>query len=89
MKDLVFNAVMLSTTIPINKQNLFIVWSCYILGYMKFLVGALGTDNYYEVTYNKTKDEWYVDEYRKASNTCIRNLDLKLSTEINNKAKAN
>ena len=29
--------------------------------------------NYYEVTYNKVKDEFYLDAYKKFENRCIQN----------------
>ncbi len=84
MENKVFNAVMLSTNaLNINKENLFIVWSCYILGNRKFLVGCKNNTCYYEVTYNANKDEWYVDEYFKNSNRCITNDTLEDYSKIN------
>ena len=50
----------------------YIVWSCYILRNRKFLVGTTATNDYYEVTYNANKDEWYIDRYSKVSNTVIK-----------------
>lgn len=84
MKDKVFNAVMLFTPVPINKSDLFIVWSCYILGNRKFLVGCKFTDNYFEVTYNSIKQEWYIDIYEKLNNNCITNKLLEEYTDANN-----
>lgn len=84
MENKVFNAVMLTTSIPTEKQNLFIVWSCYILGNRKFLVGIKNSNNYFEVTYNKEKDEWYVDEYTKTNNRLITNETLNTYTDTNN-----
>ena len=52
--------------------NLFIVWSCYILGNRKYLIGNGINHTYYEVTYNKEKNEWYIDEYTKVKNTLIK-----------------
>lgn len=83
LEDKVFNAVMLSTTEPINKDRLFIVWSCYILGNRKYLVGCVNSNHYYEVTYNNHKSEWYVDEYIKNNNKCIQAKDLTEYTKIN------
>lgn len=85
MEDKVLNAVMLTTSIPTNQQDLFIVWSCYILGNRKFIVGMKNSNNYFEVTYNKEKDEWYVDEYTKVQNKCISNETLNQYTKINSK----
>lgn len=80
MKNKVFNAVIISiidSNIPnVSKEDLFIVWSCYILGNRKFLVGCKTTERYFEVTYNKNKDEWYIDTYKKTYNLAISNEDL-------------
>ena len=65
----------IESDIPYYKINLFIVWSCYILGNRKYLVGASNFDLYFEVNYNKDKDEWYIDQYIKVKNTCIKNKD--------------
>lgn len=83
MENKVFNAVMLKTPTPINKEDLFIVWSCYILGNRKFLVGCQTNYYYFEVTYNNEKDEWYVDVYEKIDNSCISNDNLEDYTKAN------
>lgn len=47
---------------------------CYILGNVKWLLSTtLPDDMYYEVTYNKVKDEFYLDAYKKFENRCIPN----------------
>lgn len=52
------------------------VWHCYILGNEKWLMATTYPDGmYYEVTYNKAKDEWYFDAYQKVKN-------LKVSSDI-------
>lgn len=56
-----------------NINDMFIVWSCYILGNRKYLVGIKDSSNYFEVTYNVNKKEWYIDEYNKVNNICIKN----------------
>lgn len=80
MEDKVFSAIAISivdSNIPnIKKEDLFIVWSCYILGNRKFVVGCKTSERYFEVTYNKDKDEWYVDTYKKTYNLSISNKDL-------------
>lgn len=53
-------------------NDMFIVWSCYILGNRKYLVGVKDSSSYFEVTYNKNKKEWYIDEYNKVNNICIK-----------------
>lgn len=53
----------------------FEVWHCYILGNEKWLFGVIidgRCENlYFEVTYNKAKEEIYIDEYKKAANCCL------------------
>ena len=55
------------------------VWHAYILGNEKWLFAVsdegILTQDYFEVTYNKAKDEFYVDRYVKQSNHCFQNLD--------------
>lgn len=53
-------------------NDMFIVWSCYILGNRKYFVGIKDSSNYFEVTYNVNKKEWYIDEYNKINNICIK-----------------
>lgn len=84
IENVVLNAVMLASTTPINKEDLFIVWSCYILKNRKFLIGCKTNNNYYEVTYDVNNDRWYVDEYIKNENTMLSNTTLVEYTEINN-----
>lgn len=52
--------------------DMFIVYSCYILGNRKYLVGLKDSSKYFEVTYNVNKKEWYIDEYSKVNNVCIK-----------------
>ena len=52
--------------------NIYIVWKCYILGNAKWLISTTLPDGiYYEVTYNKAKNEFYLDAYKKFENRCI------------------
>lgn len=53
------------------NSELFIVWSCYILGNRKYLVGMRSGTKYFEVTYNYLKHEWYLDVYDKTDNIRI------------------
>ena len=54
--------------------EVFIVWKCFILGNAKYLLSTTLFDGmYYEVTYNKAKDEYYLDAYKKFENRCIPN----------------
>ena len=57
----------------ILEKRIFIVWSCYILGNRKYLVGYEGNNLYFEVTYNTQKDEWYLDVYDKIDVVVINN----------------
>ena len=59
---------------PIPQFDVFVVWQCYILGNAKWLLSTTLPDGmYYEVTYNKAKDEFYLDAYKKFKNICITN----------------
>lgn len=52
------------------------VWHGYILGNEKWLLSTTYHDGmYYEVTYNKAKDEWYFDAYQKVKNIKV-NSDI-------------
>lgn len=57
-----------------QKQEYDVYGQCYILGNAKWLLSTtLPDDMYYEVTYNKVKDEFYLDAYKKFENRCIPN----------------
>ena len=59
---------------PQVEFDVFVVWQCYILGNAKWLLSTTLPDGmYYEVTYNKSKDEFYLDAYKKFENKCIKN----------------
>jgi hypothetical protein len=50
----------------------YLVWFCFILGGWKALVSSTEPDGrYYEVTYNISKKETYVDTYKKTHNHMI------------------
>ena len=58
-------------------DDVHIVWFAYTLGNMKCLCKtALPDEMYYEVTYNKGKDEIYLDVYHKFCNTIVRTLGV-------------
>ena len=49
------------------------VWAGYILGNEKYLITTnLPDGKYYEVTYNKSKNEMYLDEYVKTHNKVVQ-----------------
>lgn len=51
--------------------EVFVVWNAYILGNAKALLSTTLPDGmYYEVTYNKAKNEIYLDAYKHAENIC-------------------
>jgi hypothetical protein len=59
---------------PKQEFEVYVVWQCYILGNAKWLLSTTLPDGmYYEVTYNKAKDEFYLDAYKKFENRCITN----------------
>lgn len=66
------NAVIKVLGEDIEISQLDLVWFAHELGYKKCtLWGVPMGDRYAEVTYNRDKDEMYVDIYKKVSNTKI------------------
>jgi hypothetical protein len=54
---------------PIRPEGIVTVWFCYILGGWKTLMFINSyPNNYFEVTYNKQKEEIYLDHYKKVHN---------------------
>jgi len=59
-------------TDKIPPFDVFVVWNCYMLGNIKAMLSTTLPDGmYYEVTYNKEKNEMYLDAYKKFENRCI------------------
>lgn len=59
-----------SDTVP--PFDVFVVWNSYILGNIKAMLSTTLFDGmYYEVTYNKAKNEIYFDAYKKFENKRI------------------
>lgn len=55
-----------------NDTGFYVVWFAFILGGWKALVSSTEPDGrYYEVTFNKAKDETYLDTYVKTNNVVI------------------
>lgn len=54
-------------------NDVYIVWFAYVLGGWKALCSTSIPDGrYYEVTYNATKGEAYVDTYKKTHNVAVQ-----------------
>ena len=52
--------------------DVYVVWNAWILGNIKVLISTTLHDGmYYEVTYNKEKNEIYFDAYKKFENRKI------------------
>lgn len=78
---LVFNEK--HTNIGASPEAFYVVWFCKTLQNWKALVSTdVVNGEYYEVTYNGDKDECYVDQYSKLSNTKITRRPLEDSTPI-------
>ena len=59
----------LDKTDTVPPFDVFVVWNAYILGNIKAMLSTTLSDGmYYEVTYNKVKDEIYFDAYKKFEN---------------------
>ncbi len=54
----------------IDPDGLVLVWSCYTLGNSKYIFAVPSEGLLFEVTYNKEKNCYYVDRYRKEENSC-------------------
>ena len=53
--------------------DVYTVWACKTLQNNKALLSTTLADGmYFEVTYNGTKKELYLDAYRKEKNVCIK-----------------
>ena len=60
-------------------ESLNVVWFCKTLQNHKAMVMSthdIFDHVYWEVTYNGNKDEYYVDEYTKKSNTVVQGEDI-------------
>lgn len=56
--------------IPLHENETYVVWFTFILGNWKAIISTSRPDGrIYEVTYNKIRDEAYVDTYLKTHNT--------------------
>lgn len=74
-KELVYNYAKEHTDVTdkVEDFDVYIVWNCYVLGNIKAMLSTTLTDGmYYEVTYNKEKNEIYLDAYKKFENRCIK-----------------
>jgi hypothetical protein len=57
------------TQITFARDEVYVVWFCFTLGNWKALCSTTLPDGrYYEVTYNQSKYEAYVDTYDKINN---------------------
>ena len=53
--------------------EVYIVWKCKALQNWKYLLSTTLPDGmYYELTYNGSKAEWYLDAYKKVENRVIK-----------------
>lgn len=55
-----------------DDVEVFIVWSCYILGNRKYIIGVKNSPYYFEVTYNSYTHEWYRDIYIRLGKQIIK-----------------
>lgn len=54
-----------------KQSDLVEVWHCYILKNEKWLIALLGTDLYFEITYNKETNDYYIDKYEKTDHKVL------------------
>lgn len=56
----------------LQTNEVYVVWFCFILGGWKALVSTTIADGrYYEVTFDKNKNQIYLDTYEKIRNIAI------------------
>lgn len=56
----------------ISTDEVYVVWFVKVLQHWKALISTTRPDGmYYELTYNGDREETYVDEYSKVSNTAV------------------
>ena len=71
------NAVIQTLNENISIDQLDLVWFAHELGYKKCTIWGQPMDNKYaEVTYNRDKDEMYVDIYQKIRSEKIQSSDF-------------
>ena len=60
---------------PLNQSfkqsDLVEVWHSYILGYEKWLIHLKNSDLYFEITYNKETNDYYIDKYEKTDHRVL------------------
>ena len=57
----------------ITETDVYCVWLCKTLGNNKALFSTTLFDGmYYEITFNGSKNEMYLDAYKKFENRCIK-----------------
>lgn len=62
----------LESSDPTPDFQVYLVWYAFVLGNWKALVSTTVEDGrYYEVTFNKEKQELYLDSYVKEENICM------------------
>lgn len=58
-------------------EQVHMVWFAHVLGFKKAIMIDGGANNrLYEVTYNRDKNEMYVDEYDKVENTVFSGVKM-------------
>ena len=63
--------------IEIGAEDLETVWFAHVLGFKKCLLYCPEMPNsYFEVTYNRDRDQMYVDIYKKGKNIVFVNVAL-------------
>lgn len=67
------HAGMVDKAMPLDPEDVYIVWMCKTLQNNKALASTPRLDGmYYELTYNGDKHEMYLDAYKKVENRCIK-----------------
>lgn len=60
-------------SVEVKPTDIYTVWLAKVLQNNKGLFSLdIVNSHYFEVTYNGDKNEFYIDHYTKASNTCLK-----------------
>lgn len=58
--------------VTFSEDEVYVVWFSFVLGNWKALLSTTLPDGmYYEVTYNKDRQETYIDSYKKWENVVV------------------
>ena len=74
-RGLVAGMIKAKDGVDLDSEQVYVVWFCFILGGWKALISTtVANGRYYEVTYDKVKNQIYIDTYEKIDNVAVDNF---------------